>query len=62
MAHAFVLWPFTTDARVQPQLIPCGICGGQNDIEMISYSSTSAFRSQYHSTNASYSLTLSERY
>jgi hypothetical protein len=53
MPHAFVRWPFTADARVQPQFIPCGICGGQNDIEMILYPSILAFRSQYHSTNTS---------
>jgi hypothetical protein len=61
MVHAFARWPLSTDAQFESQLIPCGICGGQSDMEMILYPSTLTFCSQYHSTNASYSFTRSEK-
>jgi len=45
----------TAEARLQSEVSPCEICGGQSDSGTGSSGSTSVFPCRYHSTNAPYS-------
>jgi hypothetical protein len=52
MAQAVSRRPLTAEARVRPQVGPCGICGGQSGTGTGFSPSTSVFPCQFHYTGA----------
>jgi hypothetical protein len=52
MAQAVSRRPLTAEVRVQSQVYPCGICGGQSGTGTGFPPGTSAFLCQLHSTGA----------
>jgi hypothetical protein len=49
-------WLLTAESRIQFQVSPRKICGGQSGIGTGFFPSTSVFPSHYHSTNAPHSV------